>query len=90
MITPYDFLTDVDRFKDRFDIKTKLATIDPDYLSGDPKVQFDGESAITSKTYKVLGGYTPPRNHEHALRFLIDLKRPTTPEQKLSLREKYS
>lgn len=37
----------------------KLGTIQGDYVSGRPKIVFDGETATSEKTYPYLGSYTP-------------------------------
>lgn len=37
----------------------KLGTIDPAYTSGRPKIKFDNESAISSKSYPYFSSYTP-------------------------------
>ncbi|HEU4754011.1 MAG TPA: hypothetical protein VFU47_12955 [Armatimonadota bacterium] len=37
----------------------RLATIDPAYSSGNPKVTFDGEDTLSGRTYPKLRGYTP-------------------------------
>ena len=36
----------------------KLGKIDPNYVSGDPKILFDGETQVSTKTYKTIN-YTP-------------------------------
>ena len=36
-----------------------FATIDPDYTGGNPKVLFDGEETLSSKTYPFLSSYSP-------------------------------
>lgn len=40
-----------------------MATIDPAYSSGRPKVTFDGESSVSVKQYPYLSSYTPVANH---------------------------
>jgi len=40
-----------------------LATIDPAYTSGRPKLVFDGDTVATQKTYPYLSSYTPSANH---------------------------
>jgi len=40
-----------------------LATIDPAYTSGRPKLVFDGDTVATQKTYPYLASYTPSANH---------------------------
>lgn len=37
----------------------RLGTIPADYTSGRPKVQFDGETMASTRTYPYLAGYTP-------------------------------
>lgn len=37
----------------------KIATIDPAYSSGDPRVTFDGETALSTRTYPYNSTYTP-------------------------------
>lgn len=36
-----------------------LGTIDPAYVSGRPKIQFDGESTVSIRQYPYLSSYTP-------------------------------
>lgn len=40
-------------------VRVRYATIDPNYSSGRPKVQFEGEGAVTLKGYPYLAHYTP-------------------------------
>lgn len=40
----------------------KLGTIDTAHTSGSPKVTFDGESVVSTKTYTRLSSYTPTAN----------------------------
>ena len=40
----------------------KLATIDPQYASGAPRVTFDGELTMSTKRYPCLGTYMPTAN----------------------------
>ena len=40
----------------------RLGTIPSTYTSGRPQVQFDGESAASTRTYPYLGSYTPAAN----------------------------
>ena len=64
LITPREFLDAVsgatrkDVSKSSASRPIRLATIDPDYTSGDPRVIFDGEATLTQKTY-VCASYTP-------------------------------
>lgn len=37
----------------------RLATVDPDYTDGSPKVTFDGEDTMSGKLYPYLDSYTP-------------------------------
>lgn len=37
----------------------RLGTIDPAYSTGAPKVIFDGEDAVSGRTYMRLASYTP-------------------------------
>lgn len=39
-----------------------LGTIPADYVSGRPRIQFDGESSASTKTYPYLSSYTPAAN----------------------------
>lgn len=40
----------------------KLGKIDPSYVSGKPKIVFDGEAITSLKKYPCLGSYTPTAN----------------------------
>ena len=40
-----------------------LATVDPSYSSGRPKLMFDGETVVSQKTYPYLSSYSPSANH---------------------------
>lgn len=40
----------------------KLATVDPAYAAGRPKITFDGETTLSTKTYPYLASYTPGAN----------------------------
>lgn len=40
----------------------RFAAIDPSYTSGRPKVKFDGETALSGRTYTYLASYTPAAN----------------------------
>jgi hypothetical protein len=40
----------------------RLATIDPAYSSGQPRVQFDGDVVPGERTWPRLSGYTPAAN----------------------------
>lgn len=40
----------------------KFATIDPDYVTGKPRLVYDGEQTPTIKTYVYLDSYTPVAN----------------------------
>lgn len=40
----------------------RLGTITSDYVSGRPKVLFDGETIASSRTYPYLSSYTPAAN----------------------------
>lgn len=39
--------------------RPRLATIDPAYTTGLPKVTFDGESTLSTKRYPRLASYVP-------------------------------
>lgn len=41
------------------DKPARLAVIDPAYVSGNPKVRFEGELTVSVKRYAVLGSYVP-------------------------------
>ena len=43
--------------------RTKYATIALDYVSGAPRLIFDGETTATLKGYPYLGTYTPVAGH---------------------------
>lgn len=45
----------------------RLGTIPATYVSGRPKIIFDGEGAESTKTYPYLGSYTPQANDRVAL-----------------------
>lgn len=77
---PYDFIQSI-KNTSQDDSKTvgkttrrtkrtfKLATIDPDYVSGsddEPRVTFDGESTLTTRTFPHLASYSP-RSNERVL-----------------------
>jgi hypothetical protein len=36
-----------------------LGSVDEDYVSGKPKILFDGETVVSTKTYPYLETYTP-------------------------------
>lgn len=40
----------------------KLGKIDPVYVSGRPRVLFDGETVVGSKMYPYMDSYTPTAN----------------------------
>ncbi len=40
-------------------VRVRYATIDSNYSSGRPKVQFDGEQSVTLKGYPYLSSYSP-------------------------------
>lgn len=40
----------------------RLATVDPDYVSGRPSLIFDGETTATVKKYAHLESYAPAAN----------------------------
>ena len=40
-----------------------LATVDPSYSSGRPKLIFDGDTVVSQKTYPYLSSYSPSANH---------------------------
>lgn len=42
--------------------KFKLGVIDENYTSGNPKVKLDGETSLSSATYKYLSSYSPQAN----------------------------
>lgn len=44
------------------DRPVRLATVDPAYVSGWPKVKFDGESTLSGKTYPHVDSYAPAKN----------------------------
>jgi hypothetical protein len=52
VITPSEFLK---MTHGEAPIRLRMATIDPGYTSGNPRVIFDGESALTTATYPFLG-----------------------------------
>lgn len=56
-----DFLESVRGYvgPDNAEPSIKFATVDPSYVSGSPKVTFDGESSLTTKEYICVSGYTP-------------------------------
>lgn len=60
-VDPFDFLDLTGAFPSVSQARPtyKLATIDPNYVSGDPRVTFDGESTLSLKRYTVLGSYDP-------------------------------
>jgi hypothetical protein len=39
--------------------RTAYATVDPAYVSGLPRLQFDGEGVLSTKGYPYLASYTP-------------------------------
>lgn len=43
-------------------LEGRLGKIDPSYASGLPKVLFDGETTVSTKTYPYLASYTPAAN----------------------------
>lgn len=45
----------------------KLGSIDAAYASGNPKIQFDGETVVSTKTYPFLSSYQPVTNDRVAL-----------------------
>jgi hypothetical protein len=36
-----------------------FGTVDPAYVSGKPRIQFDGETIVSGKAYPYLASYTP-------------------------------
>ncbi|HWQ30152.1 MAG TPA: hypothetical protein VN549_04105 [Negativicutes bacterium] len=60
MITPENFLkiTKGNTTKE----SSMYGRIDPAYVSGRPKIIFDGESTVSQKEYPYLGHYTPAAN----------------------------
>lgn len=67
LIVPIVELVDkhIDRFFKRGDATAylvQLGTVDPAYVSGDPKVKFDRDAELSGKTYKPLASYTPAAN----------------------------
>lgn len=61
MITAEEFLNITKQKKEK--ALFWLGTIPSDYVSGRPKVQFDGEGVASSKQYPYLSPYTPGANH---------------------------
>lgn len=61
MISPEDFLQ-VITSNDKPTAPFKIGTIPAGYTSGRPTVQFDGESAASTRTYPYLSSYTPTAN----------------------------
>lgn len=58
---------DADKFWDiiksiKSPIIAKMATIDPDYNTGKPKIIIDGELKVGQKRYPYLSSYTPAAN----------------------------
>lgn len=43
-------------------VVSKMATIDPNYSSGRPRVIIDGETEVGGKRYPYLSSYTPKAN----------------------------
>jgi len=41
----------------------RLGTIPANYVSGRPRIQFDGESIASTRTYPYLASYTPVANN---------------------------
>lgn len=39
-----------------------LATVDPNYINGRPRLLFDGEDTVSNKKYPYLSSYTPVAN----------------------------
>ena len=39
-----------------------LGTVDRDHKEGRPKIQFDGEDALSEKSYPCISSYTPKPN----------------------------
>lgn len=37
----------------------RLATVDPDYSGGRPRLVFDGETTVSTRTFPYLSSYTP-------------------------------
>lgn len=42
---------------------TKMGTIDSGYVSGRPRVKWDGETTASTRTYPYLASYTPAASH---------------------------
>ena len=63
-VDPFDFLDVTGGFSAQNQARPtfKLATIDPSYVSGAPRVTFDGESTLSLKAYSRLAGYSPSPN----------------------------
>ena len=58
MISISDFLA-LTTTRDQGASQIKLATVDPAYVSGDPRVTFDGEDTLTTREYVTLDSYLP-------------------------------
>jgi len=58
MISPEDFLGVIDS-RNPDNPSFLLGTIDPTWVSGRPRIQFDGESAVSVRLYPYLSSYTP-------------------------------
>lgn len=42
--------------------RTRLAVVNPAHAGGRPRVTFDGETTLSTKTYAYLSSYTPTAN----------------------------
>ena len=63
-MTPERFLKMMrDYFKQEQNKTVRYGTIPGSYVAGRPTVQFDGETAASTKTYPYLSTYTPTAGH---------------------------
>lgn len=51
-----------DKEREPGDKSAKIGTIDPAYVTGDPKILFDGEDVLSEKKYPFLAPYSPRAN----------------------------
>jgi hypothetical protein len=58
-MNPEDFLSIIQGSDKNTPIDFRFGSIPADYASGRPKIQFDGESTVSTNTYPYLSSYAP-------------------------------
>lgn len=77
-----------DKEKEPGNRTARIGTIDPSYVSGDPKILFDGEDTVSEKVYPYLAPYLPipndrvvllPVGHSYVILGSVDNTPPVRP-----------